>query len=654
MTGADGSRPPADPALPIARVAVEVEPFHLDRPFDYLVGDLDPPPGARVEVLFAGRRRKGVVLERVADSDVPEARLRPLRRQLGEHAWVTPDDVALMRWAAERWGGTLSDVLRHALPSRTVDVEKRAAAAGWFPRAERPAAPPAPATTGWERYGETGGALLAACADGAGAHVWRPLADEDVAARVTELVRTTLAGGRDVVVVVPDPVSPVADAVVAAVGDLAVDVRGDVSPRVTYRRWLQARCGQARVVVGSRGVAFWPVDRLGLVVVLDEANPAHKERRAPRHHVREVALERARRADGVAVLVGAVSSAATWRLLVEGRLAPVAAPRAVERDAAPLVAVDDDPRGRLGSPAVRALRAALAEGAHGLVLATRRGQGTALACKRCGNALRCPTCASTLAPDGPGLQCRGCGWTQAERPACPVCGRGPWVPLAAGAQRLGQELQRMFPDATVAVLEGHAAAVPDPPAVLVSTRGSVLDAPPGPIGAVVLPDLDAATRRPVLDAGEDALRLATAVASWVAATTGHRRGDDPDGRNAARVVVQTREPDHPVVQALVRWDPSGFWRQEAPERAELGFPPARHAVRVDAPAAADRALDAVLREALEGLADVLGPLREDDRATWLIKADDRAEVLAALAEHRRTWSRDDRDVRIDVDPVGTL
>jgi primosomal protein N' (replication factor Y) len=635
----------------VARVAVEVEPFHLDRPFDYLVGDLDPAVGARVEVVFAGRRVKGVVLERVATSDVPPERLRPLRRQLGDHVWMTAEELDVARWAADRWGGTLADVLRHALPARTVDVERRAAAAGWYPRSPRPAAPPPPATGGWDRYAEAGTLLLDACRDGAGGHVWRPLADEDVAARVTELVRVALAGDRDVVVVVPDPVSPLADAVVAAVGDLAVDVRGDTSPRVTYKRWLAARCGQARVVVGGRGVAFWPVDRLGLMVVLDEANPAHKELRSPRHHTREVALERARRAGGVALLVGAVASAATWGLLRDGRITPVAAPRATERDAAPRVHVDDHPRGRLGSPALQALKAALAEGAHGLVLATRRGQGTALACRSCGAALRCPTCASTVAPDGDGLRCRGCGWHVARRPDCPVCGRGAWVPLAAGAQRLGEELRRSLPGATVAVLEGHAASVPAPPAVLVTTRGSVLDAPPGPVGAVVLPDLDASTRRPQLDAGEDALRLATTLASWVAATTGHRRGDDERG---ARVVVQTREPEHPVVQALVRWDPSGYWRAETDVRAELGFPPARQALKVDAPAAAAVPLGARLAELLAGVGDVLGPLADGDRATWLVKCDDRAAALAALAEARAAWSKDDRDVRIDVDPVGML
>ena len=646
----------------IARVAVEVEPYHLDRPFDYRVGDTDPPVGARVEVVFAGRVRKGVVLERTATTEVPEGRLRDLRRVLGDHVWITPDELAVARWVADRWGGTLADVLRHALPGRTVDVERQAASAGWFPIAERVAAPPAPATTAWARYGAAGARLVAATATGTGRFVWRPLADEDVAARIDELVRVVLAGDRDVLVVVPDPVSPVADAVLAAAGDLAVDARGLASDRVTYRRWLQARTGQARVVVGGRGVALWPLHRPGLLVVLDEANPAHKELRSPRHHTREVALERARRSGAVALLVGTVASAPTWRLLREGRITPVAGEREVEAASAPPVVLDSDPRGRLGHAAVRSLRAAVDAGDHGVVLATRRGEGRALACRACGEALRCPQCASTVAADGRGVLCLGCGWERARRPPCPSCGeRDAWVPLRAGAQRLAEELRRTLPDVDVHALEGHAPDVPTPPSVLVMTRGSVLDAPPGPVGAVVVPELDALTRRPVVDAGEDALRLCLTLAGWVARSgAGPRRADLPDDvgdvpprdhEAVPRVVVQTREPDGPVARAIADWDPSGYWRVEAPLRDELGLPPGGRLVRVDAPAAESTSVGTQLLAAVGGAAVVLGPLREDDRARWLCKTDDVPGLLTALHEQRLAWSREGADVRVDVDPV---
>lgn len=633
----------------VARCVVEVEPLHLDRPFDYLVGDdLDDEvvPGSRVEVTFAGRRRRALVVDVAADTDVPDERLRPVGRTLGPHAWVRADELEVLRWAADRWGAPLADVVRHALPGRTVAVERAAADAGWFPPGagvpdHRPV--PAPHDAGpWATYRHGGRELAAAAHDGHGAHVWRPLPGEDVAACLADLVARTVAGGRDAVVVTPDAASRVARDLVERVrsdlGDAVVDVRGDMKARATYRAWLQARCGRARVLVGERGVAFWPVERLGLAVVLDEANPAHKERRSPRHHVREVLLERARRARGVGLLVTTVPSAAAWSLLREHRLAPVTADRDTERRRAPRPIVDDGstgPRTRLGDRALPALRRAVRDGRYGIVLAARTGEGTALVCARCGHRYRCPTCAGSLAADGRFRLCRTCGWRDHAR-RCPECSARDAVPLAAGAGRLGTELRRAVEDAPVAVLEGHDQPVPPAPAVVVMTRGSVMDAPPGPVGAVVLPDLDALARRPAMEAPEDALRLAMAIAQWAV--------DD------AELVVRTDDPSGAVVQALVRWDPGGFWRDEAPRRAEVGFPPARRAVAVHADGDAGELLEVLAPHV--SMTGLLGPVAADGglhRVLCLVE--DPVALLAAIRPWREEAGRAGRTVRVDVDPL---
>jgi primosomal protein N' (replication factor Y) len=640
----------------LARVAVEVAPFHLDRPFDYRVpGGTEVAPGQRVLVPFAGQRVRGLVLDTPADTDVPESRLRDLARPLGEHVWVRPDELEVLRWAADRFGAPLGDVLRHALPARTVDVERRAAAAGWFPPgvAARPTSDPAPAADAlaeaWAAYGVSGEHLLGAVRDGSGSFAWRPLPGEDVAARVRELVQLCLAGDRDALLLVPDPSSPVADAVVRDAGDLAVDLRGGPSPRVVYRSWLEARCGRARVVVGERGACFVPLERLGLAIVLDEANPAFKERRSPRHHAREVVLERARRAGGVGVAVGTVPSAVLWRLLREQRVTPVVANRDVEAHARPRVRVstgEDQPRARLLRESVAALRRATEAGAYGVVLAARRGEGRALVCRGCGERLACPTCASSLGVpnDGGAVLCEGCGWRARRVPACPVCRAREVVPLIAGAALLGRELSRTLA-VPVAVLEGYGQPAPPPPAVLVVTRGSVLDTPPGEVRAVVLPDLDGSLRRPTLDAAEDTLRLACAVAGW---TVHGRRAPD-----AAEVVAQTREPEHHAIRALASWDPGGFWKAEIGLRALLRFPPVAHAIRITVPPGTE--VDAsTLRTALGDADELLGPLPTDEGAGYLVKTDDRAAALAGLRELREAASLAGPGVKVDVDPVDAL
>lgn len=652
-----------------ARVIVEVEPAHLDRLFDYRIPDdaeHDVGVGSRVEVVFAGRRVLGLVADVTDETDVPPGRIRELRRVLGSHRWATAAEIEVFRWAGRRFAAPVADVVRHALPRRVVDVERRAAEAGWFPGGgQRPAAPvEAPDAAGWAPYGAAGRRLLDASDDGGGAYYWRPLPGEDLGGRLRELMARVLGGGRDVLLVLPEPVSTAADAVVDACGDLAVDLRGATSPRGAYRSWLAARCGQARVVVGERGAVFWPLGHLGLAVVLDEASPALKERRSPRHHAREVALERARRAGGVGLLVGTVPSAPAWRLLAERRLAAVVPAPDIERAAAPVVRVDDrsDPRsvGRLGSLALDALRDAVARGELGVVVAARRGEGRALVCSRCGLLVSCPRCGSSLAVgDGDGertVLCEGCGWTApAGGPACERCGSHEFAPLAAGAGRLGEELSRTFPETRVAVLEGYAQTAPAPPAIVVATRGSVLTDPPAAVGAVVLPDLEGQLRRPTLDAAEDALRVAMRAGAWLSRTRRSTAGEaaaPASGRAPDRpLVVQAREADHHAVQALVRWDPGGFWRAEVGRRAELRFPPVAHAVRLDA--AGDSATVAGdLRDHLPDGDTVLGPRPlGGDRSGFLVKSDDRGPTLEALRGLREKWSRDGLDVRVDVDPV---
>ncbi|MBW3663999.1 MAG: hypothetical protein KY469_12930 [Actinobacteria bacterium] len=614
--------------MPYGRVLVEVEPDHLDRPFDYEIAE-STPVGARVEVTFGGRRTRGIVTDISATTDVEQ--VRPVRKVLGEHTWLTADELEVVRWAADRYAAPAADVIRHALPNRVVDVERRAAAQGWYPAAPRPPYTGARPDPNWGAYGA--GDLADVAAHGSGAYYLRPLPSEDLPTRLVELVTHVLAHDRDVLLVVPGPRSSSADAVAAVVGDLAVDVRGGAKERRTYRAWLAARTGKARVVIGERGVAFWPLTRLGLAIVLDEASPALKERRSPYHNAREVVLERARRVGAVCLLVGYLPSALAWRLLVDRRVTPLVAPRRRERAAAPTVHVDTQPGTRLGRRATEAVRRATREGELAVVLSSRRGEGHALACSACGLRLTCRICEASVRRASPGTFCPSCGDHNRSRPVCERCQGQRFAPLAAGAERLGEELTRSFPEVSVAVLEGYGHDVPQPPAIVVTTRGSVTLERPADVGVVVVPHLDALVRRPGLDASEDALRLALTAGAWT-----------------NEVIVQTGEPTHPVVQALIRWDPGGFWKTEAATRAELRFPPAASSVRIDT-GEGGTTTERELRQALPSSDELLGPLPVDGRSVWLIKTDDRVTTVAALRPLRHAWSRASRDVRIEVDPI---
>ena len=610
--------------------------------------------GSRVRVPFSGGRRRGwvVALADVASPGVE--RVLPLAVDCALPAFDS-EDVRWLRWVAERFAGTLPAVLRHALPPRAPGVEAAAARRGPAPRfgaGDTPATPGDPAdrppcpSRDWRGYTGASRLLRAVSRGEAGAWWLRPLPGDDRAVLVGDLVARCVAAGRGAVVVAADAASPVPDAALAVGGpEGAADWR---SPRPGDRAvaFWRGRTGHAVVAAGERSGVFAPVRDLGLVVVDDEANPGLKERRSPRHHAREVALARARMAGAVCVLVSDLPSARLWSLMQAGHVAVVRGDRGAERARVPRVDVVDldDPRpgtrrARLTMPAAHALSAAVESGGAAIVLASRRGEGAALACTSCRRRLACPVCAGGLRAadaDADGERgCGACGW-RGPGTACADCGALGAVPLAAGAGRLATELARAHPSAEVVRMEGFDAPGPTArPAVAVLTRGSVVRRPgwlrPDERAAVlVIPDADAALGRPRVDAGEDALRL------WLAAA-----------ELAERVVVQTRTPGDPAVQALVRWDPEGFWRREAPRRAELRFPPAASLVRLRAPGEDGTALAAELRDALGG-DDVVGP---DLAGAVLVKASDRRGTLSALAPLRHAWSLRDRAVRVDVDPV---
>jgi primosomal protein N' (replication factor Y) len=625
----------------VARVAVEVAPAHLDRPFDYTVPDgLALRVGQRVRVPFAGRARPGWVVGLAEASDADG--LLEVSAAEGPWSWFDEDDLALYRWVADRYASTLAAVLRHAIPGRVAAVDEEAATWGPPPVWQPAARPPCPQRA-WRPYGAS--ALLKAAGSGSGAFWWRVLPGDDRPAMAADLVARCLAGGRSALVLSADPHSALAAMALATAGALGADLRAE-RERDRYRAALRCRTGHARVAVGGRAAVFAPLRELGLVLIEDEANPAYKERRTPRHSAREVALARARKAEAAAVLLGDLPSAALWRLMDAGHVRRVAADRATERERAPRVDVVDlgDPRpgarrARLSELASRAVSDAVRAGGAAIVLAARRGDGTALACVRCGRRRPCPVCDGALRAGsrsaGDGWACTTCVWHGATF-ACPRCGDTRTGPLAAGAGRLASELQRSHPEAEVVAMEGFDAPGPQRrPAIAVMTRGSVVGSPAWLGGeqaaVVVVPDADALLGRPSLEAGEDALRL------WLAA-----------GHVTRHVVLQTREPGNAAVQALVRWDPEGFWRREAERRAELRWPPHAALLRIAAPAAEAAEIAASLRGAVPESDEVLGP---DPDGAVLVKSSQLRGTLGALTPLRQDWGKRSLRVRVDVDPV---
>ena len=639
---------------PVARIAVDIPLAHLDRPFDYLVPErlaAQACPGVRVRVRFAGQLTDGFVLDRVSTSD-HQGRLAYLERVVSPEPVLTPEIAGLARAVADRYAGTLADVLRLAVPQRHAATESA-------PRAGPLDTPGRPEPGSWDRY-PAGQAFLDALAAGRPARAaWTAMPGATWPDEIARAAATCASTGRGAVIVVPD-VRDLArvDAALTEIGAGHVTLSADLGPAERYRRWLAALRGEALIVAGTRAAMFAPVRTLGLVVLWDDGDDLHAEQRAPYPNAREVLAQRAHRA-GAAALIGGFARTAELAQLVESGWARSLQPdRGRLRKAAPLVrsAADDAElardeaavTARLPSLALRTARAALADGPV-LVQVPRRGYLAAIGCERCRAQARCARCGGPLRLAGAHEvpDCRWCGALAAGW-NCPRCGHDRIRAIVTGAARTAEELGRAFPGVQVRTSGGEAviAAVAEQPALVIATPGAE---PLGRYAAALLLDGWALLSRPSLRAGEEALRR------WLGAAALVRAGG---------TVLVHADAALPATQAMIRWDPVGFAERELADRAELGFPPAMRMAAVTGSAAAVASL---LSGVVPGF-EVLGPVPDERGAP--AQADDSEHVRALVraprsqgtalaralqaAQAARSARKEGGGVRVQLDPAEVI
>ena len=636
-------------------------------------------PGAQVRVRFAGQLASGFVLDRLAASE-HTGRLGYLERVIAPEPVLTPEIAGLARAVADRYGGTMADVLRLAIPPRHAAASKapvaRARPAGNDPAASGGGSVPGARVDGsavaagavsrgpWSRYPD-GPSFVAALAAGRSPRaVWSALPGRDWPEQIAGAVAATARSGRGAVVVVPDArdLGLVDAALDRGLGPgRHVALSASLGPAERYRRWIAAARGEVTVVAGTRSAMFAPVADLGLVVLWDEGEDLHAEPRAPYPHAREVLALRAYLAGSAALIGGFARTAEAELLISAGWARPLTADRAARRQHAPAMQVagtdaelarDEGARSaRLPSIALRTARAALEAGPV-LVQVPRRGYLSAVGCERCHARARC-TCGGPAQLPGPGLPLR-CGWCgSAISRGCRVCGHPGLRAVVTGARRTAEELGRAFGRAPVRTSGGSAVLDQIGPesAVIVATPGAEPVAEGGYSAAILL-DGWAMLALPSLRAAEEALRR------WMNAAALVR----PASSGGSVVVVAGSE--QPAVQALVRWDPATFAARELAEREELRLPPSSRMASVTGTPEAVESLLAVLR--LPAGAEQLGPLRvADGRGSssqpairYLVRVPRTLgpELAAALRDGQaaRSAAKEQGSVRVQIDPAALI
>lgn len=569
----------------LARVLIDSPVPHLDRPFDYSVpASLRDrvQPGMRVKVPFGGRQLDGFITELIPDAD-PGFKVRELGKLISETRVLYPEVLATAELVAERYAGTLWDVVRQAVPPRAARVEKEdlaadALAAGQLTLPEVPVNQLSHYTGGAQALSDWGeGSLHRAVA------TWVPNFPGSWPGFLLDAARPVLQRGKRVLVIVPDAadLERLGTYLDETIGpEFYARLQAEDGPTPRYRNFLRAICGHVPVVIGTRSAALCHIPDLELVILWQDGDQSHRELRAPYQHSREVALLRSQHT-GCSLLIASPSrSVEAQRLVDTGWAQELKLPRDLLRRQVARVAatttdfeLERDPvlaRARIPSLAWREASRAL-ESAPVLVQVARTGFMPALACQECRSFARCPHCQGPLQLGGAGgaVNCRWCG-TYYRDHRCANCGSPRLRAVSIGAERTAEELGQAF--AKVPVISSTGARpvrqVPDKPALVVATPGVEPVAAAG-YGAVLLLDADKML-------AHDSLRNAEEVISrWFTAAALAR----PDG-----VVVLTGNPS-PAGNALVRWDPAGFAERELAERHEIGLPPAVRSAIVTGPGA---------------------------------------------------------------------
>jgi primosomal protein N' (replication factor Y) len=441
--------------------------------------------------------------------------------------------------------------------------------------------------------------------------------------------------------------------------------------------WRALAEGRVQALVGARSALFLPFPDLGLIVVDEEHETAFKQEDGVVYHARDMAVVRARLNEAACVLVSATPSLETLTNAETGRYASLDLP--VRHGGATLpsvVAIDQrvtpPERGRfLSPPLVQAVRDAIRRGEQAMLFLNRRGYAPLTLCRTCGHRMRCPNCTAWLVEHRiqKRLQCHHCGHAEPIPPHCPECGaEGSLTPLGPGVERVQEEAAELFPEARRLVMASD--TLPGPAAAAEAARAIQAREVDLIIGTQIVakgwhfPHL---TVVGVVDAdlglaGGD-LRAAERTVQLLHQVAGRAGRAEAPGQ----VLLQSWNPDHPVMQALISGDLESFMAAEADQRRPGHWPPFGRLAALIVSAEDEREADTIARDlgieapGGEGV-EVLGPapaplsmLRGRHRRRLLIKVRRDVPVQPILREWlSRVRVPASVKVQVDVDPVSFL
>ncbi|TRD21657.1 primosomal protein N' [Palleronia caenipelagi] len=492
-----------------------------------------------------------------------------------------------------------------------------------------------------------------------------------------ETVAACLKAGRQALVLLPEIAltSEFLTRVEARFGARPAEWHHGVTQTERRRCWRMVGEGRAELVVGARSALFLPFRDLGLIVVDEEHDTSYKQEDGVLYSARDMAVLRASLAGAQVVLASATPSLESWANAEAGKYRSLTltsryGDRALPEMAAIDMRAEDLPGQAWVSPTLaREVETRLNAGEQSLLFLNRRGYAPVTICRACGEMIACEHCDARMVEHRflKRLMCHQCGETRPIPEACPSCEmEGKLAPVGPGVERMAEEAAALWPDARIEVLssdlyasaralkeriEAIAAGDAD---VIIGTQ-LVAKGHNFPLLTLVgVIDADLGLQGSDLRAAERTFQLMRQVAGRAG------RADKPGA-----ALLQTFQPEHPVIKSILSGDEEGFWAAEAAERRRAGMPPFGRMAGIilsspDVQAVFDLGnrlaqADAPLRRigaTLYGPAPApIARIRGRHRVRLLIKADKTAPLQPAITEWlSQVQIRGDLRLSVDIDP----
>jgi primosomal protein N' (replication factor Y) len=400
-----------------------------------------------------------------------------------------------------------------------------------------------------------------------------------------EAVAACIEAGRQALVLLPEIAltSEFLTRVEARFGARPAEWHSGVTMTERRRVWRMVSEGNAQLIVGARSALFLPFQSLGLIVVDEEHDTSYKQEDGVLYNARDMAVLRGSITEAQVVLASATPSLESWanaeagkyqRLTLTSRFGEAVMPemRAIDMRAEQL------PSNRwISDTLVRAVNARVEKGEQALLFLNRRGYAPVTICRACGHQVGCDHCDARMVEHRfqKRLMCHQCGETKPVPVKCPSCeAEDRMAPVGPGVERLAEEVTALFPEARVALLSsdlfGSSRAlkaqieeIAEGTADIIIGTQIVAKGHNFPLLTLVgVIDADLGLQGSDLRAAERTFQLMRQVAGRAG------RAEKP-----GVALMQSYQPEHPVIRAILSGDEEDFWRAEAGERRAAGVPP---------------------------------------------------------------------------------